>query len=168
MNWMLTIKVIAASVIASGLLCTQSANAQFGVNTEKQLRTTFGYQPKTNFEPTLRTNYEPTIRASFGFKSNTSATNTILSQRLSLLQARLPEEKKYIEEVISYVDQQKLSLALVNDAFFYSIKRYRGPLAFSYFEQILKIKAARLKQEVPEFDRSIYSRPAFKPQTFNQ
>lgn len=161
-------RLLTITCACTVLLCCRQADAQFGLNNEKQLRANFGYQPKTLFEPTLRTNFEPTIRASFGFQANTSATNTILSQRFALLQARLPQEKKFLEEVIAYVDQKKLSLAVVNDAFFYSIQRYQGPMAFSYFEQILRIKATRLKQPVPAFDRSIYSKPSFSPQQFNQ
>lgn len=155
--------------ITALLSATGTAEAQFGVNSEKALRSQFGYQPRTLFEPTLRTNFEPTLRTGFGFQTDKSATNTILSQRLKLLRARLPEEKKFVEETIAYVEEKKLSLAVVNDAFFYTIQRYPGPLVFSYFEQVLRIKATRLKQPVPEFDRSVYTRPNFVPQTrFNQ
>lgn len=161
-------RLLTLVVVTLTCLFAREAQAQFGLNSDARLRSTLGYQPRTHFEPTLRTHFEPSLRAGFGFDTKDSATQTVLSQRLNLLQARLPEEKKYIADVITYVQQKKLSLAVVNDAFFYSVRNYPTPLAFSYFEQILRIKATRLKQPVPAFDRSIYNRVAYRPQQFNQ
>lgn len=152
--------------IAAGWAAT--ASAQFGLVHDPQLRTNFEFQPKTHFEPKLQTNFEPSLPTTFGFQATRSATNVRLQDRLQQLQPRLPEEKKFVSDVVQLVEQGHLPEALVNEAFFYSIQRYGGPVPFPYFERILRIQAERLKAQVPNFDRTVYSKERFTPQLFNQ
>jgi len=144
------------------------ARAQFGLSAEGTLLTNFEFQQKTHFEPQLQTNFEPSLPTSFGFNSKRSASNVRLSERLIQLQARLPEEQKYVQDVIALVEQKQLPETLVNEAFFYAVHRYGGPTPFPYFERILKIQSDRLKLTAPTFDRTVYSRERFKPQLFVQ
>lgn len=147
---------------------TASATAQFGLAHDPQLKTNFEFQPLAMFEPKLQTNFEPSLPTTFGFQATRSATNVRLQDRLQQLQPRLPEEKKFVAEVIQLVEQGHLPEALVNEAFFYSIKRYGGPTPFPYFERILRIQSERIKAQVPNFDRNVYSKERFTPQLFNQ
>ncbi len=148
--------------------CVATASAQFGLVHDPQLRTNFEFQPQTHFEPKLQTNFEPSLPTTFGFQATRSATNVRLQDRLQQLQPRLPEEKKFVSDVVQLVEQGHLPEALVNEAFFYSIQRYGGPVPFPYFERILRIQGDRLKAQVPNFDRTVYSKERFTPQLFNQ
>jgi hypothetical protein len=145
-----------------------AASAQFGLARDPQLKTNFEFQPVSMFEPKLKTNFEPSLPTTFGFQATRSTTNARLQDRLQQLQARLPEEKKFVAEVVQLVEQGHLPEALVNEAFFYSIQHYGGPMPFPYFERILRIQAERLKTQVPNFDRTVYSNERFTPQLFNQ
>jgi hypothetical protein len=145
-----------------------AAMAQSGLSTEPVLRTHFEFMPTTLFEPKLQTNFEPSLPTTFGFQATKSATNVRMQERLNQLQPRLPEERKFVADVIQLVEQGQLPEAVVNEAFFYSIKRYGGPMPFPYFERILRIQGERMKAPVPTFDRAVYSRERFTPQVFNQ
>lgn len=162
---LLTIALLSMSF---SLLNLSNANAQFGLSGEGTLRTNFEFQQKTLFEPQLQTNFEPSLPSSFGFNSKRSAANIRLAERLVQLQARLPEEQKYVQDVIALVEQKKLPETLVNEAFFYAVHRYGGPNPFPYFERIMKIQSDRLKLTAPTFDRTVYSRERFSPQVFVQ
>jgi hypothetical protein len=144
------------------------AMAQSGLSTEPVLRTNFEFMPTTLFEPKMQTNFEPNLSSTFGFQATKSATNVRMQERLNQLQPRLPEERKFVSDVIQLVEQGQLSEAVVNEAFFYSIQRYGGPMPFPYFERILRIQGERMKAPVPAFDRTVYSRERFTPQVFNQ
>jgi hypothetical protein len=144
------------------------AAGQFGLAHDPQLKTNFEFQPRTHFEPKLQTNFEPSLATTFGFQATRSATNVRMQDRLQQLQPRLPEEKKFVADVVQLVEQGHLPEALVNEAFFYSIQRYGGPMPFPYFERILRIQAERVKAQVPNFDRTVYSKERFTPQLFNQ
>jgi hypothetical protein len=157
----------------AGWLCGASmtapaAMAQSGLSTEPVLRTNFEFMPTTLFEPKLQTNFEPSLPTTFGFQATKSATNVRMQERLNQLQPRLAEERKFVSEVIQLVEQGRLPEAVVNEAFFYSIQRYGGPMPFTYFERILRIQGERMKAPVPTFDRAVYSRERFTPQAFNQ
>lgn len=154
--------------VTASLAASPIAFAQFGLVNDGQLRTQFEFVPRISFEPKLQTNFEPNLPTLFGFQATRSATNVRLSERLNLLQPRLPEERQFVAEVIKLVEQGKLPEPLVDEAFFYSIRRYGGPVPFPYFERILRIQSERLKLPVPDFDRAVYSRENFVPQTFNQ
>lgn len=144
------------------------AMAQTGLSTEPVLRTNFEFMQTTLFEPKLQTNFEPSLPTTFGFQATKSATNVRMQERLNQLQPRLPEERKFVSDVIQLVEQGQLPEAVVNEAFFYSIQRYGGPMPFPYFERILRIQGERMKAPVPTFDRTVYSRERFTPQVFNQ
>lgn len=161
---------LAAASAACCLIGGWSANvwAQFGLAHDPQLKTNFEFQPQTSFEPRLQTNFEPSLTTTFGFQATRSATNTRMKDRLQQLQPRLPEEQKFIADVIQLVEQGHLPEPVVNEAFFYSIQRYGGPMPFPYFERILRIQAERLKAQVPAFDRTVYSKERFTPQLHNQ
>jgi hypothetical protein len=158
----------AALVSVTGSCLATTTWAQFGLSKESQLRTNFEFQTRTQFEPTLRTHFEPSLPTSFGFQATKSATTVRMADRLNQLQPRLPEERKFVADVIQLVDNGQLPEAVVNEAFFYSIQRYGGPMPFPYFERILRIQATRLQAPVPDFDREVYSRERFRPQVFNQ
>ena len=161
-------RVVAVSTFVVLAGCSTVASAQFGLAHDPQLKTNFEFQPQTMFEPKLQTNFEPSLPTTFGFQATRSATNVRLQDRLLQLQARLPEEKKFVADVVQLVEQGHLPEPVVNEAFFYSIKRYGGPAPFPYFERILRLQAERLKAQVPDFDRTIYSKERFTPQQFNQ
>ncbi len=161
-------RVFVASTFAVVAGLSAVASAQFSLAHDAQLKTNFEFQPQTMFEPKLQTNFEPSLPTTFGFQATRSATNVRLQDRLLQLQARLPEEKKFVAEVVQLVEQGHLPEPVVNEAFFYSIKRYGGPAPFPYFERILRLQAERLKAQVPDFDRTIYSKERFTPQQFNQ
>lgn len=158
--------------VAGGLCVTSifapAVMAQAGLSTEPVLRTNFEFMPTTLFEPKLQTNFEPSLPTTFGFQATKSATNVRMQERLNQLQPRLPEERKFVADVIQLVEQGQLPEALVNEAFFYSIQRYGGPMPFPYFERILRIQGERLKAPVPTFDRAVYSRERFTPQVFSK
>lgn len=166
--------VAATCLLAgAGWLCGTSifapaVMAQAGLSTEPVLRTNFEFMSTTLFEPKLQTNFEPSLPTTFGFQATKSATNVRLQDRLNQLQPRLAEERKFVSDVIQLVEQGRLPEAVVNEAFFYSIQRYGGPMPFPYFERILRIQGERLKAPVPTFDRTVYSRERFTPQVFNQ
>lgn len=165
---------LVAGLLAGGgwlggaFLAAPVACAQSGLSTEPVLRTNFEFMPTTLFEPKLQTNFEPSLPTTFGFQATKSATNVRMQERLNQLQPRLPEERKFVADVIQLVEQGRLPEAVVNEAFFYSIQRYGGPMPFPYFERILRIQGERLKAPVPTFDRTVYSRERFTPQVFNQ
>ncbi|MBL8889000.1 MAG: hypothetical protein JNL67_03410 [Planctomycetaceae bacterium] len=165
-RWTKMAAAAAACCLISGW--TTSASAQFGLAHDPQLKTNFEFQPQTSFEPKLQTNFEPTLPTTFGFQATRSATNTRMKDRLQQLQPRLPEEHKFIAELIQLVEQGNLPEPVVNEAFFYSIQRYGGPMPFPYFERILRIQAERLKAQVPAFDRTVYSKERFTPQLHNR
>ncbi len=155
-----------AFLVVAGYVAT--ASGQFGQVQDPQLKTNFEFQPQTMFEPRLQTNFEPHLPTTFGFQATRSATNARLQDRLLQLQPRLPEEKKFLADVVQLVEQGHLPEAVVNEAFFYSIKRYGGPAPFPYFERILRLQGERVKAQVPSFDRTVYSKERFNPQLFNQ
>lgn len=169
------LRLIASTCLLAGAgwmfqasMLAPAAMAQSGLSTEPVLRTNFEFMPTTLFEPKLQTNFEPSLPTTFGFQATKSATNVRMQERLNQLQPRLPEERKFVADVIQLVEQGQLPEAVVNEAFFYSIKRYGGPMPFPYFERILRIQGERMKAPVPAFDRAVYSRERFTPQVFNQ
>lgn len=160
--------LVGGSWLSGVFVGSPAAWAQSGLSTEPVLRTNFEFMPTTLFEPKLQTNFEPSLPTTFGFQATKSATNVRMQERLNQLQPRLPEERKFVTDVIQLVEQGRLPEAVVNEAFFYSIQRYGGPMPFPYFERILRIQGERLKAPVPTFDRTVYSRERFTPQVFNQ
>lgn len=130
----------------------------------------FNSLPRTNFEPRLRTNFEASTRLDSGvrFNKGLSATALRLNRLLTRLKAQLPEERKFIQDLIKLVETKKIPEVLVNESFFFTLRRFKGKFPFPYFEHVIRLQAGRLKFPVPDFDRKIYSRPNFRPQTFVQ
>jgi len=160
--------IAGLGVMMAVLTSVEPLWAQSSLSKEFQLRTNFEPQSRTLFEPTFRTNFEADLPNNFAFQSNRSVTQVRLAERLNQLQPRLPEERKYVAEIIELVDKGQLPEPVVDQAFFYAIQRYGGPMPFPYFERIMEIHGQRLKVDMPVFDRTIYSKERFRPQLFSQ
>ncbi len=84
----------------------------------------------------------------------------------ALLKTRREEEKQFVSEVVNLVQQESIPKQLVDSSWIWV--RTRRPFTnhpFIYFERVLRLQAEKLEIEIPDFDREIYSRSSFRPQS---
>ena len=75
----------------------------------------------------------------------------------AVLKTRYESEKKFVEEVVDLVGQKKLPKKLVDSAWIWvRTNRPYTKYPFVYFERILRLQAAKLELEIPDFDRQRY------------
>ena len=89
-------------------------------------------------------------------------TDTELDKYQQAINARLRtfrnEEKKFIADVFTLVEQGRLPKKLVDRSFLWvQKKRPHSNLKFIYFERVLRILATKARKPLPAFDTSIYN-----------
>ncbi|HMO14642.1 MAG TPA: hypothetical protein PKD64_12340 [Pirellulaceae bacterium] len=74
------------------------------------------------------------------------------------LKTRLEAEELFVNDVVELVRQGKIPKPVVDQAWLW-VHSNRGAsrYPFVYFEQVLRLQCDKLKLELPEFDRRIYS-----------
>ena len=76
----------------------------------------------------------------------------------AILKTRLPEEKKFVADVVKLVKEDKLPRRFVNASFKYvRNKRPNTKSPFVYFVRVLQFLGKRERVAVPVFDFKIYS-----------
>ena len=75
----------------------------------------------------------------------------------AILRTRLTEEKKFVEQLVDLVEQEKLPRTLLDRSHKWVRKRRphtRYP--FVYFERVLRLQAKKLEITIPPFDYNAY------------
>ncbi len=76
----------------------------------------------------------------------------------AILKTRLPQEKRYVAEVVKRVGENRLPLSVVYSSFKWVLKRRpNAKNRFVYFVRVLQFQGKRDKLPVPKFDFGIYS-----------
>ncbi len=93
------------------------------------------------------------------FKQSTKDFFDLYENQLqSVLKTRLQEEEDFVAAVIDMVRADKIPKPVVDRAWLWvRNNRVASRYPFVYFERVLRLEAEKLKIEIPDFDRSIYS-----------